>query len=80
MAELHIADARRLSHAYILAAPERSEAVSAARRLAAAAVCSSTGARPCGTCRDCRKVSEGIHPDVISVRRLTDDKGAQRRR
>ncbi len=75
MAELHIADARRLSHAYILAAPERSEAVSAARRLAAAAVCSSTGARPCGTCRDCRKVSEGIHPDVISVRRLTDDKG-----
>ena len=75
MAEGQLADARRLSHAYILAAPERSEAVSAARRLAAAAVCSSGGARPCGTCRDCRKVSEGIHPDVISVRRLTDDKG-----
>lgn len=75
MAELHFADAPRLSHAYILAAPQRSEAVSAARRLAAAAVCSSTGARPCGTCRDCRKAYEGIHPDVISVRRLTDDKG-----
>ena len=79
MTGLYIADAQRLSHAYILTAPERGEVMSAARRLAAASVCSSNGARPCGVCRDCRKALEGIHPDVISVRRLTDDKGREKK-
>ena len=35
--------------------------------------------KPCGVCRDCRKVAAGIHPDLITVRRLEDDKGRPRR-
>lgn len=70
-----LADGERLNHAYILSAPRRDEAVMAARELAAAAVCSSTGRVPCRACRDCRKALGGIHPDVTSVRRPVDDKG-----
>ena len=33
-----------------------------AEKLAAAAVCSGVGARPCGKCRDCRKAAEHVHP------------------
>lgn len=75
MAELQLADARQLSHAYILCAPVRQDAVRAARELAAAAVCSSSGRVPCGKCRACRKAFDGVHPDISYVRRLLDDKG-----
>lgn len=76
MTRLQIPDAGRLSHAYILSAPSREECLDAARTLAAAAVCSGgAGTVPCGKCRDCRKALTGIHPDVISLRRLLDDKG-----
>lgn len=75
MALLQFADAGRLKQAYILSSPQRSEGVQAARRLAAAAVCTSGGAVPCMKCRGCRKALEGIHPDVIALRRPTDDKG-----
>ena len=68
----------RLPHACLISAPTREAALKEARRLAAAAVCSGEGARPCGRCRDCRKAEAGIHPDVITVSRLTDDKGKQR--
>ena len=72
MALLQFADAGRLKQAYILSSPQRSEGVQAARRLAAAAVCTSGGAVPCMKCRGCRKALEGIHPDVIALRRPTD--------
>lgn len=75
MALLQFADAGRLKQAYILSSPQRSEGVQAARRLAAAAVCTSGGAVPCMKCRGCRKALEGIHPDVIALRRPMDDKG-----
>lgn len=71
--------AARLAQATIVVAQDREDALRAARELAAAAVCSGEGPRPCGTCRDCRKVREGIHPDVITVERLTDDKGRKKR-
>lgn len=70
-----LAEGERLNHAYILSASERASAVDAARELAAAAVCSSSGRVPCRMCRDCRKVFAGIHPDVASLRRPVDDKG-----
>ena len=70
-------DPRQLSHAYILSAASREEALSAAREIAAAALCSGENP-PCGHCRDCRKVAQGIHPDLITVRRLEDDKGKPR--
>ncbi len=67
-----------LSHAYILVSPARDSQALAAQ-LAAHMLCRAGGEGPCGQCADCRKVFAGIHPDVISVQRLPDDKGRPRR-
>ena len=79
MRELSFKSADELAHAYILLSPSPEERASAAKKLAAAALCSAKGSVPCGVCRDCRKVREGIHPDLITVSRLTDDKGKKKR-
>ena len=79
MEELRIRDAQRLSHAYIIAAQDPAQGLRTARRIAAAAVCTGPGEAPCGRCRACRKVREDVHPDVITVRRLEDDKGRKKR-
>jgi DNA polymerase III delta prime subunit len=70
---------RRLSHAYIIASASEAERDAMANRLAAEMLCEGEGCRPCGTCRHCRKVLAGIHPDVITVERETDDKGGRKR-
>ena len=69
-----------LSHAYLLLAqPEAGYA--AARALAQVMLCTAPDAaqRPCGRCRDCQKAEKGIHPDVITIERQTDDKGKPKR-
>ena len=53
-------------HSYIISG-DGDAARSRAREMAAAALCESSGAKPCRACRHCRKVLEGIHPDVIPV-------------
>ena len=53
-----------LSHAIILTGT--GDLGEAARFVAAAHLCREGGA-PCLTCNSCRKVMEGIHPDVITV-------------
>lgn len=54
---------RPLAHAYIIAGGSAASRGAFARRLAQAYVC--TGREPpCLKCRDCRKVEEGVHPDV----------------
>lgn len=68
-----------IGHAIILSSPSREEALEAARRIAAAAVCLRGHDVPCGVCRGCRKASAGTHPDIIPVRRLTDKSGTPRR-
>ncbi len=79
MAQGHTADARRLAHATIIIAPNREEGLRRAQGLAAAALCAEGGPNPCGVCRDCRKLREGIHPDVIYLSRPEDDKGRKKR-
>ena len=56
----------RLSHAVILTG--EGDKLSPARYIAAAHLCRSEGQRPCLQCNACRKVMEGIHPDVTEVR------------
>ena len=74
---MKIEDSR--SHAHILSAPAE-EGYAAARALARAILCSrARDGQPCGVCEDCRKAEKGIHPDIITVSRRTDEAGAQKR-
>lgn len=59
------AEQERLSHAIVLSGD--GGLTDAARFIAAAHVCEGTD-RPCLRCRHCRKVLEGIHPDVSVIR------------
>ncbi len=68
-----------MSHAYILAAPSDEECLNMARDLAQSILCERGGERPCGRCAACRKAAADIHPDLITVRRLSDDKGRPRK-
>ncbi|MCD7769885.1 MAG: hypothetical protein LUH36_07230 [Oscillospiraceae bacterium] len=68
---------QRISHAYMLVGPEGPARDGAARHLAAAMLCSGDNP-PCGQCRDCRKVSAGIHPDVTVVARQEGTAGLHR--
>lgn len=69
----------KLSHSYIVSSASSELLMKEAKRLAAAAVCSSEGSRPCGVCRHCRKAQQGIHPDIGFVERITDDDGKQKK-
>ena len=57
----------RLSHCYLLAGPAGSGKHTLARILTAAMECTEGAKRPCGRCLQCRKVLDGVHPDVITV-------------
>ena len=59
------AEQGRLSHAIVLSGD--GDLTDAAQFIAAAHVCEGTD-RPCLRCRHCRKVLEGIHPDVSVIR------------
>ncbi len=75
MAALKFGPSRGLSHAYIAAALSEDARNRTANVLAGAAVCSANDNRPCGVCRDCRKAEAGVHPDILHIRRETNDKG-----
>lgn len=79
MAQSASNDSERIPHACLICAPSAEAALEKARELASRAVCSGEGLlKPCGVCRDCRKVAAGIHPDVITLTRAVDDKGKQK--
>lgn len=65
----------KLSHAYIISSPSKELCIKLATELAEKSLCGAAGKRPCGVCRDCRKVLNGTHPDFIRISRLSDDKG-----
>ena len=68
-----------LSHAYLITGGSGESREALIQRLTAAYLCegdkpSGGGRRPCGTCRACRKVSTGIHPDVSRTAPAPDKK------
>lgn len=79
MSVLKFGQNRGLSHAYIAASLSQAVRDRTVGVLSAAAVCSASDNRPCGQCRDCRKANAGVHPDILHVRRDTDDKGKQKK-
>lgn len=56
-----------LAHAYILEGPEGSGRHTLARLLTASLACTDPSVRPCGTCKNCRKILGGLCPDLITV-------------
>ncbi len=75
MAQLQFDSVDRIAHATIVVDPDREEGLALAQDMAAALVCLAAGPVPCGVCRACRKAREGIHPDILRVKRPEDDKG-----
>jgi len=58
----------RLAHAYLFAGPRGSGKEAMARTLAKALNCSEKEHDSCDHCDSCRRVDEGVHPDVYWVR------------
>ena len=69
----------KLSHAYIVSSASEEAGLEKAYELAAKMLCSGAGDRPCGVCRDCRKIKARVHPDLTLVSQLTDDKGVRKK-
>ena len=63
----------KLAHAYIFEGGRGSGKHLLARRLSCLLACNSLFDRPCFMCESCRKISEGISPDIIEIG-LFDDK------
>lgn len=79
MAQSASSESERIPHACLICAPSAEAALNKAQELAAKAVCSGEGPlKPCGVCRNCRKVRSGVHPDVITLSRAVDEKGKQK--
>ena len=56
----------KLAHFYLISGPAGSGKRTLAKLLSAAAMCQSTP-RPCLHCEPCRKIMNGVHPDVTFV-------------
>ena len=56
-------EAGRLAHSYLISGPARIGKATLALDIARAANCVSDS-RPCGECRQCQRITSGLHPDV----------------
>ena len=63
-----------VAHAYGISGPRSIGKRTAALRIAQTLNCETPNAAAggCGTCRSCRKIAEGTHPDVVLVTRADD--------
>lgn len=66
--------AGRLPHALLLAGPAQVGKRTLATALAAALICQA-GDKPCGQCRSCRLIAQGVHPDVRLVAADDSERG-----
>lgn len=64
--------AGRLPHALLIQAAEGIGAGRFALWVAQLALCTAPDAAPCGRCASCRHAAEGLHPDLVHVRRIED--------
>jgi DNA polymerase-3 subunit delta' len=65
----------RLAHAYLITGPERVGRMALALDLARAVNCDSYPAGPCGECRQCGRITRGLHSDVRVIDRHTPIRG-----
>jgi DNA polymerase-3 subunit delta' len=72
-------NSEKMAHAYIISSLSERTREEAARYLCQMFLCSGEGPRPCGVCKNCRKVESGIHPDVLFLEREKGAKGVVRR-
>jgi len=66
--------AGRLPHALLVAGPTQVGKRTLAMALAAALICQADE-KPCGQCRSCRLVAQGVHPDVRLVAAEDSERG-----
>jgi len=66
-------------HAVIVVSESPEQRQARAEELAASLLCESPAQAPCGSCRHCRKLRAGVHPDVTTLVRGRDEKGRMRR-
>ena len=69
----------KLPHAYIVSSASENARTGKAFYLAEKMLGQADGERPCGVCRDCRKVRARVHPDLAVIERIPDDKGKQKK-
>ncbi len=64
----------RCPHAVLIDGSGEASREALARLVAKMTVCENKDRTPCGACKNCRKADEGIHPDIISIKKPDDRK------
>ena len=57
----------RVTHAWLLTGPQGVGGMALAREFAQALLCEAERGRPCGECKQCRRVASGHHVDVLII-------------
>lgn len=64
----------RCPHAVLIDGAGEEERENLARLTARMIVCENKDRTPCGECEHCRKAKEGVHPDIITIKKPDDKK------